>query len=157
MFFSLDRLVTKNQWLNTKCQQNKTNNNKNLSWHVVFCHWFLGLSNENDKFVKKYSNSVLNLDSVQSGAINASFCLFIVLLNNFAVIKHILRHYNSFTTSCTIKFIRCHHFEWYQRLQFFYSTTTKGQLISKCPFGVFKSSKNQSKSSIPSICIEVLV
>ena len=150
MFFSLDRLVTKNQW-----QQNKTNNNNNLSWHLVFCHWFLGLSNENDKFEKKIFE--LGTKPWLRTIWCNKFCLFMVLLNNFAVIKHILRHYNSFTTSCTIKFIRCHHFEWYQRLQFFHSTTTKGQLISKCPFGVFKSSKNQSRSSVPSICIEVLV
>ena len=71
--FPLDRLVTKNQWQNTKCQLkflllvrfekrsgktvlfsfSKRNGNRKFSWYLVFSHWFLvnGLSNGKDIYV----------------------------------------------------------------------------------------------------------
>ena len=68
LIFSLGRTVTKNQWLNTKCQPkffidvsfckenrpgwsllfSKRINKNNFCWHLVFSNWFsfTGLSNE---------------------------------------------------------------------------------------------------------------
>ena len=62
MFFSLDRLVTKNQILKTKCQQKFFGchficigeedriETKNFSWHLVFSIWFLVNEKNNPSF-----------------------------------------------------------------------------------------------------------
>ena len=136
MFFSLDRPMTKNLILNTKCQ-------------LKFCCCCFILKREEDNFASSKNETATK---ILADILLFSIKFLVISLSNEKNIEdeNFLAFTEIQTKSCLQGMLEKKNlqdglcFELFDR-QLSFLLKSKGQLISKCPFGVFKSPKKSTK------------